>query len=161
MIQPPVQNDKDLAEALLEIAPKLLRKLGADVPLENTSSATNPAWKDVIELRATPGQLTLLSVLLEHGQCTMQELAEHLAVAPSTATAMVKRLLSQGYIERTHDTIDWRTVWVKPTEAGCRAVAIFHRARLASLQHRLAQLSNDEREHITSALIALFHLIEL
>ncbi len=84
----------------------------------------------MVELRATPGQLTLLCVLVEHERCTMQELAEHLAVAPSTTTAMMKRLLAQGYVERSHDDVNWRTVWVKPTESGRQAVYVFHQARL-------------------------------
>jgi DNA-binding MarR family transcriptional regulator len=103
----------------------------------------------------------MMSVLVEHGRCTMQQLAEYLAVAPSTATAMVKRLLIQGYIERSRDDADWRTVWVRPTEAGCQAVHVFQQARLASLNFRLKQLSQDERANIIAALPALYHLVEI
>lgn len=161
MVQRPVQHDTRLAEAILDIAPKLLLRLGASVPVDDDSPNAGPEWHDVIELRATPGQLSLLRILADHGQCTMQELAEHLAVAPSTATAMVKRLLTQGYVERTHDEVNWRIVWVKPTEAGRNAVEVFHSARLASLQCRLKKLSVEEREHIIAALPALLHLTEL
>jgi MarR family transcriptional regulator, organic hydroperoxide resistance regulator len=162
MIQRSVQNTAELATALLDIVPDLLRRLGADVPLDE-QQATNagPGWREVVELRATPGQLTLLSVLMKHECCTMQELAEHLAVAPSTATAMVKRLLAQGYIERRRDEKDWRTVWVAPTEAGRLAVNVFHQARLHSLQCRLKQLNDDERNAISAALPALQHLVEV
>src|SRR5712692_9385512 len=117
MIEHPMQQSVNLAAALLDIAPRLLRRLRADVPLDNNSSITAPGWREMAELRATPGQLGLLGVLVEHRRCTMQELAEHLAVAPSTATAMVKRLLAQGYVERHRDDLDWRTVWVKPTRS--------------------------------------------
>lgn len=160
MLQKAVQNDTDMAEAILDIAPRLLRRIGADLPLEDTPEA-GPGWHDVIALRATPGQLTVLSVLVEHERCTMQQLAEHLAVAPSTATAMVKRLLAQGYIERNRDDADWRTVWVRPTEAGRQAVHVFQQARMASLKFRLKQLSHDERASIIAALPALYHLIEV
>src|SRR5712692_3326011 len=160
MVHEQVHNKTDLAEALLDITPKLLRRLGADLPLDDASGAC-PGWREVVELRATPGQLTLLHVLVEHDRCTMQELAEHLAVAPSTATAMVKRLLAQGYVERGHDSINWRTVWVKPTEAGRLAVSVYHRARLASLQQRLERLSEDERASIMTALPALYHLVRV
>src|SRR5713226_8641152 len=159
MVQEPVQNKTDLAAALLDITPKLLRRLGADVPLD--SSEARPGWREVVELRATPGQLTLLRILVEHERCTMQELAEHLAVAPSTATAMVKRLLAQGYVERSRDETDWRTVWVKATELGRLAVTVYQRARLDSLQKRLEQLSDDERASILVALPALRHLVEV
>jgi len=91
----------------------------------------------------------------------MQELAEYLAVAPSTVTAMVKRLLAQGYVERNRDNVDWRTVWVSPTERGYQAVMVFDHACSASLESRLQQLSNDERNSLIAALPALRHLVEV
>ncbi len=160
MVQKAVQSDTDMAEALLDIAPRLLRRIGADLPLEDSPEA-GPGWRDVIALRTTPGQLSVLGVLVEQKCCSMQQLAEHLAVAPSTATAMVKRLLAQGYVERSRDDADWRTVWVQPTEAGRQAVHVFHQARLASLKFRLKQLSHDEQASIIAALPALHHLVEI
>jgi DNA-binding MarR family transcriptional regulator len=91
----------------------------------------------------------------------MQELAEELAVAPSTATAMVKRLFAQGYVERSRDEADWRTVRVRPTEAGKQAVDIYQQARLHSLQCRLKYLSDEECASIQAALPALYHLIDI
>ena len=152
------RHDTDLATALLDITPKLLRRLRVDMPADTASA--DPAWREVIELRATPGQLTLLYTLVERGRCSMQELAEELAVAPSTATAMVKRLLHEGYIERSRDEVDWRTVWVKPTESGKQAVDIYQAERLRSLKHRLKLLSDEERASLQAALPALYHLIE-
>ena len=159
MLQNPVKKQIDLAESLLDIVPKLLRRLRADVPLDDTSGI-DPHWRNVVELRATPGQLTLLGILVEHERCTMQELADHLAVAPSTTTAMVKRLLSQGYVERSHDEVNWRTVWVTPTEHGRQAVTVFQQARLISLRSRLERLSEAERLSILAALPALQLLVE-
>ncbi len=156
-------NEKDtrLALSVLELVPKLVSRLHADVPITNDTSEGENALRAVSELRATPGQLTLLRILVEHERCMMQELAEHLAVAPSTATAMVKRLLTQGYIERSRDDTDWRTVWVKPTEAGRQAVATYDHFRLEALQYRLAQLSEAERLSLIAALPALRHLIDV
>src|SRR5579859_3008829 len=154
-----VWHATELATALIDITPKLLRRLRADMPAEGLSPA-DPAWREVVELRATPGQLTLLYTLVERERCTMQELAEELAVAPSTATAMVKRLVAQGYIERSRDGADWRTVWVQPTEAGKLAVDVYQQARLRSLHCRLKYLNDEERASILAALPALYHLIE-
>lgn len=152
------RSDMELALALLDIVPELLRRLRADVPIDNEAAADLRA---VSELRATPGQLTLLRILVKHKRCMMQKIAEYLAVAPSTVTAMVKRLLAQGYIERSRDDADWRTVWVKPTEQGRQAVAAYDQIRLESLQHRLMQLSEAERQSLAAALPALQHLIEV
>ena len=154
-----VRHETDLSAALLDIAPKMLRRLRPETPPDDEASA-DAAWREVVELRATPGQLTLLYTLVERERCTMQELAEELAVAPSTATAMVKRLVAQGYIERSRDDADWRAVWVRPTEAGKQAVEIYQQGRLRSLQCRLKHLSDEERASIQAALPALYHLIE-
>ncbi|GAC1403311.1 MAG: hypothetical protein NVS4B12_01550 [Ktedonobacteraceae bacterium] len=157
----PIQQRIDLAQSLLDITPKLVRRLNADVPLDNGTTEGSGDLQAISELRATPGQLTLLRVLAEHKQCSMQELADHLVVTPSTVTAMVKRLLASGYIERSRDDVDWRTVWVKPTLRGQQVVTTYDNVQLASLRHRLAQLSESERERIASALPALRHLIEV
>lgn len=154
-----VDVETDLAMALLDIAPRLLSRLRADLPLD-TEATNDPTWRAVPSPRATPGQLTLLRTLVEHRRCTMQELAEHLAVAPSTATAMVKRLVVLGYVERSRDENDWRAVWVQATPAGERAYTVFHTARLNSLRQRLASLDDEERMHIQAALPALYHLTE-
>jgi len=73
---------------------------------------------------------------------------------------MVKRLLSQGYVERSHDEVNWRTVWVQSTESGREAVSVFHQARLNSLKSRLDRLTENERASILVALPALKHLVE-
>ncbi|HVB75410.1 MAG TPA: MarR family transcriptional regulator [Ktedonobacteraceae bacterium] len=155
-----VRQEIDLSAALLDIPPKLVRRLRPEIPPDDESLA-NPAWHTLVELRATPGQLTLLYILVERERCTMQELAEELAVAPSTATAMVKRLVVLGYIERSRDDSDWRAVWVKPTQAGKLAVDIYQQARLRSLQCRLKHLSEEDRALIQAALPALYRLIEV
>lgn len=153
------RHETELTTALLDITPKLVRRLRPDMP-PSDESAADPTWHEVVALRATPGQLTLLYTLVERERCTMQELAEELAVAPSTATAMVKRLVAQGYIERSRDDADWRTVWVQPTEAGKLAVDVYQQARLRSLHCRLKYLNDEERASIQAALPALYHLIE-
>ena len=161
MLQKSVQNSKALATALLDVVPKVFKRVNADVPLTSEPSDTGLDLRDVSELRATPGQLFLLQTLVEHERCTMKELADHLTVAPSTVTAMVKLLLAQGYVERERDDVDWRTVWVKPTERGCRVVTVYNHVRCCSMQRRLDQLSEEERNSLIAALPALRHLIEI
>jgi DNA-binding MarR family transcriptional regulator len=73
---------------------------------------------------------------------------------------MIKRLLAQGYIERSHDDLNWRTVWVSPTEPGRQAVYVFQQARLSSLRSRLDRLSEAECLSIMAALPALQLLVE-
>jgi DNA-binding MarR family transcriptional regulator len=154
------QDTTALARALLDVLPVLLRRIHGDVPFECGVVEVTPGLREVSELRATPGQLSLLRVLIDHERCTMQELAEHLAVTPPTVTAMVKRLLTQGYVERNRDENDWRTVWVKPTERGYQVFAVFDQMRLASFCKRLEYLSVEEQTTLLAAIPVLRHLIE-
>jgi DNA-binding MarR family transcriptional regulator len=95
---------------------------------------------------------------MTHQHCTMQELADQLDVAPPTVTAMVKRLLTQGFVERVRDEQDWRVVRVSPTERGQRAVALYEECYRANIQHLLTHLSGEELTQLRAALPVLRHL---
>jgi DNA-binding MarR family transcriptional regulator len=158
MRQDSLHDSVALAMELLDIVPTVLRQLHTDAL--NSETLADLDREDLSEIRATSGQLSLLRILIERKCCMMQELAKQLGVTPSTVTAMVKRLQAQGYLERSRDEADWRTVWVKPTERAQRLVHLYDRGRLASLQRRLERLSKEEREHLVMALPALRRLSE-
>src|SRR5437763_10572249 len=151
----------DIADGLLDLLPSLLRQIRADIPREINSVQEAPEWRDISELRATAGQIRLLRMLITHQRCTMQELADQLDVAPPTVTAMIKRLLTQGFVERLRDEQDWRVVRVLPTERGQRAVTLYDQFRRANLQRRLAHLNQEELAHLRTALPIMRHLIEV
>jgi DNA-binding MarR family transcriptional regulator len=150
-----------IADELLELVPSLLQRLRTDIPAEPEDVANTPEWQDIVKLRSTTGQIRLLRILLSHQRCTMQELAEHLNVAPPTVTAMVKRLLEQELIERLRDENDWRVVWITLAEWGRRAITIYDNLRRTSLQRRLQCLSTEEQDILRTALPVLRHLIEV
>jgi MarR family transcriptional regulator, organic hydroperoxide resistance regulator len=154
-------RELDIANELLDLIPSLLHSIRAAIPREADSEQAIPEWRDISELRATTGQIRLLRILNAHQRCTMQELADQLDVAPPTVTAMVKRLLIQGFVERLRDQQDWRVVWVLPTERGQRAVAMYDQFRRANLQRRLAHLNQQELAHLQLALPVLRHIIEV
>ncbi len=155
------QPELDIADDLLDLLPRLLQQLRADIPREADSAPPLPEWRDIVELRATTGQIRLLRILNAHQGCTMQELADLLDVAPPTATVMIKRLLTQGFVERFRDEQDWRVVRVLPTERGKRSVALYDQFRRANLQRRLAHLSQEERAQLRAALAVLHHILEV
>src|SRR5258708_34419408 len=107
------QDEVHIASELLDLIPRLLGRIRADIPRDTDDIA--PEWRDILELRATKGQLKLLRVLMTRQRCTMQELADQLDVAPPTVTAMVKRLLTRGFVERVRDEQDCRAVRVVPS----------------------------------------------
>jgi DNA-binding MarR family transcriptional regulator len=161
MVEYSSKNELDIADALLDLIPSLLRQIRADIPREADSEQGIPEWHDISELRATTGQIRLMRILITHQRCMMQELADQLDVAPPTVTAMIKRLLTQGFVERVRNDQDWRVVWVLPTERGQRAVTLYDQYRRTNLQRRLAHLDQDELAHLRAALPVLRHLIEV
>jgi MarR family transcriptional regulator, organic hydroperoxide resistance regulator len=154
-------SELDIADELLDLFPRLLRQIRADIPREADAGQDIPELRDISELRATTGQVRLLRILITQQHCTMQELADQLDVAAPTVTAMVKRLLTQGFVERVRDEQDWRVVWVSSTERGQRAVSLYDRFRRANLQQRLAQLDAVELARLRAALPVLRHIIEV
>ncbi|GLV54063.1 hypothetical protein KDH_09120 [Dictyobacter sp. S3.2.2.5] len=158
MSEPSSGSTLDIADALLDILPRLAGRIRADLP--RASDDVSPEWRDILELRATKEQFKLLRVLMTRQRCTMQELAEQLAVAPPAITAMVKRLLAQGFVARIRDEQDWRVVQVSLTERGQRAVSLYAEYWRGNLQRLLGQLSQEELTHLRGALPVLRHLSE-
>lgn len=151
----------DIVDDLLELIPTLWQRLRADIPREMSADEELPEWKDISELRATVGQIRLLRILVTRQRCAMQELAEQMDVAPPTVTAMIKRLLAQGFVERVRAEQDWRVVWISPTERGRRAVVLYDQFRRANLQRRLAHLDKEELVRLRAVLPVLHHIIEV
>ena len=158
MLEPSSHDALEIANELLDLIPRLLGRIRADIPRDTDDLA--PEWRDIFELRATKGQIKLLRVLMTRHRCTMQELAEQLDVAPPTVTAMVKRLLTQGFVERVRDEQDWRVVQVLPTERGQRAVWLYEEFWRTNLQRLLVRLSREELTQLRVALPILRHLSE-
>jgi MarR family transcriptional regulator, organic hydroperoxide resistance regulator len=158
MIEPSSHDELDIANELLDLLSSLLRRIRADIPRDTDDIA--PEWRDILELRATRGQIKLLRVLMTHQRCTMQELADQLDVAPPTVTSMVKRLLTQGFVERVRDEQDWRVVRVLPTERGQQAVSLYEEFYRANLQRLLVHLSQEELTQLRVALPILRHMVD-
>jgi MarR family transcriptional regulator, organic hydroperoxide resistance regulator len=161
MAEHPSPDDLNIVDDLLDLIPRLLQRIRADIFREAEAEENGAEWHDVSELRATNGQVRLLRILTTRSHCTMQELADQLNVAPPTVTSMIKRLLTLGFVERLRDEQDWRVVRISLTERGHRAVTLYDRARRANLQHRMTHLNQEELAHLRLALPVLRYLIEV
>lgn len=158
-----IDSNKSTAEALLELLPALHRLARGRFPAGGRERPEchrrgHRSGQDLAEKR---GQHRVLMVLSGRERCTMQELATALDVAPPTVTGMVKRLLSQGYVERVHDEGDWRNVWVQLTDEGREAITRSQRERVATLESRVAELSEEDQARIREAIPALERLLGL
>lgn len=106
-------------------------------------------------------QASVLATLATDGPQRMSVLAEREGVRMPSMTDVVARLERLGYARRAPDPADRRAVLAELTEAGADLFAELVRAREEFLSHRLAELSEADRQAIAAALPALWRLLEV
>ena len=132
-------DDETLAEAFWGVARQLRQR---------TREALAP-W-DV-----TPSQARALGVLARHGALRPGALAEHLRIAPRSATEVVDDLERRGLAERRPDPNDRRATLVALTPEGVRTGAAIRAARQAEADRFFADLDPADREQLARILRTL------
>ena len=96
----------------------------------------------------TPSQARALRIVGEHGPVRLSVLAEHLRIAPRSATEVVDALESRGLVVREPDPDDRRATRVAPTAEGSRLRTVLDGARREATEQRLAVLGEDDRAEL-------------
>jgi MarR family transcriptional regulator, organic hydroperoxide resistance regulator len=95
-------------------------------------------------------QASVLDHLDERDPTTLNVLAAHMGVTPSTMSLTVDRLERKGYVVRLRDTSDRRRVQVRLTSAGVRvreATSVLDPARVQALLERLDDAERETAIH--------------
>jgi DNA-binding MarR family transcriptional regulator len=100
----------------------------------------------------TPSQSRALSVLMRHQPRRLSELAEHLRIAPRSATEVVDDLEKRGLAERGPDPADRRATLVTLTDAGIAAGEAIHAARHAEAERFFGALNATDRAELSRIL---------
>jgi DNA-binding MarR family transcriptional regulator len=132
-------EDESLSEAFWSVA-RQLRRL---------SRETLGPW-DV-----TPGHSRALGVLMHHGVMRLNELSEHLRIAPRSATEVVDGLEERGLVERQPDPHDRRATLVALTEEGRSVGTAIEVARNAEAERFFGGLSGADRADLARILAQL------
>ncbi|SCL21517.1 DNA-binding transcriptional regulator, MarR family [Micromonospora pallida] len=103
----------------------------------------------------TPGQSRALAVLIRHRALRLSALAEHLRIAPRSATEVVDDLETRGLVARRPDPADRRATLVAPTEAGTRVGVAIHSARRAAAEDLFGHLPPADRQQLARILRTL------
>jgi DNA-binding MarR family transcriptional regulator len=103
-------------------------------------------------LHVSPSHGRALAVLLRHGPMRPGALAEHLRIAPRSATEVVDDLAQRGLAERAPDPDDRRATLVSLTGAGLAAGDAIRSARQAATDRFFAGLGADDRAELTRIL---------
>jgi DNA-binding MarR family transcriptional regulator len=97
------------------------------------------------ELDVTTAQMRALGQLRRYGRMTGRELADRLAVTPSTVVPLCDRLEERGYVRRVPDRTDRRVTWIQLTSAGEEFFRGLWRPARAKLLEAVATFSPQER----------------
>jgi DNA-binding MarR family transcriptional regulator len=93
----------------------------------------------------SPSLARALSVLSRHGDVRLSTLADHLRIAPRTATEVADDLTRLGLAARLPDPDDRRATRLTLTPAGTSTAAEIQAARLAEGDRFFAVLDDTER----------------
>lgn len=135
----PEPDDETLAEAVWSVA-RQLRHLTHDT---------------VAPFGITPGQARALGVLRRHGGMRLSDLAEHLRIAPRSATEVIDALQDRGLAQRSPDPADRRATLVTLTDEGDRIGGAVRAARSAQAAAFFGPLSDTDRETLAGILRSL------
>jgi DNA-binding MarR family transcriptional regulator len=110
----------------------------------------------------TPSQVRAIRVLEAHGigpengpengGVRSKELAEHLRIAPRSATEVVDALEEKGLVARSPDPGDRRAVLVSLTDRGRALAEEVRRTRGVEAERMFERLTQTEREHLARIL---------
>jgi DNA-binding MarR family transcriptional regulator len=92
------------------------------------------------------GAISVLGVLLRHGEQTIGQLAAHERVQPPSMTRTVNCLVDDGYAVRRPSETDGRSTLVDISEKGRQILLADRRRREAWLARQLKDLTPDERD---------------
>ena len=92
--------------------------------------------------------MVALKVLGKREHVIMSELAERLSVALSSATGIVDRLVTKGYVSRSRSKADRRIVQVRLTEKSASLLADHDRRARLMVERMLSCLDEQEQEEL-------------
>lgn len=100
-------------------------------------------------------QINTLFRLYHHGQCGVNDLADHLGVTKAAVSQLLDHLVDAGLLLRSEDPHDRRSKQIVLTEKGSQTVKMTMRARHAWVDDLALTLSAGEKEYILPALSSL------
>ncbi len=103
----------------------------------------------------TPSQARALGVVARHEPLRLSSLAEHLRIAPRSATEVVDALEQRGVVRREADPADRRATLIRLTAEGARVRGRIGAARRRAGDDLLGVLSDVERDALVGLLSRL------
>ena len=126
-----------------------------DELLLGAARALRRTWSSGLGPDLSPHDARALRVIGHHGPTRLGVVADHLRIAPRSATDVVDRLEARGLVERAPDPDDRRAMTVRLTEPGLVALGEVDASRREGAAQFFGVLSARERVELASILAKL------
>lgn len=100
-------------------------------------------------------QYKMLLTIHDRGSCPLNLLARELQIAMSSASEMVDRLVTQGFVRRTVDEGNRRQVTISATERGEELIRELQQGIVENYRTLLGRLPDGDQEQLVRALETL------
>jgi DNA-binding MarR family transcriptional regulator len=104
-----------------------------------------PAFAQISALNLSPSHLRVLHLLAPTNTWAMKDLAEQLGLTPPSLTAITRRLVQTGLVQRQTHPDDSRISLLSLTEAGRALHEQLYAEHLARMEQLLAGLTAEEQ----------------
>lgn len=111
-----------------------------------------PAFMQLRDLNLSFSHMRVLRLLALHENLPMKELAEHLAITPPSVTALTRRLLQIGFVQRSAHPDDSRVALLSLTRHGRALHDQLGREHVQQMARLLQGLSATEQEQFLDLL---------
>ena len=113
----------------------------------------------VAELDSSFSQVKMMFMLEDGGEHSVKGIATHLGLSLPAASRAVDGLIQRGYVTRRESVVDRRSRLVALTDDGRAVVERLLRARLKTLEAFAGELTPQERESLSAALLPIVERI--
>jgi DNA-binding MarR family transcriptional regulator len=122
-----------------------------------TKGSSGDLFRVVDELGLSFSQVKMLLLLEDGGELSVKEIAAHLVLSLPAASRAVDGLVERGFVTRRESAEDRRSRIVALSDYGREVVDRLTRARLATLDTFVAEITPEEQNNL---LIALLPIVE-
>jgi DNA-binding MarR family transcriptional regulator len=105
-----------------------------------------PAFAQISALNLSPSHMRVLHMLAPANELAMKDLADQLGLAPPSLTALTRRLVQTGLVQRKAHPDDSRISLLSLTAAGRALHEQLYAEHLARMEQLLASLTAEEQE---------------
>ena len=113
----------------------------------------------VAKLDSSFSQVKMMFLLEDGGEHSVKEIATHLGLSLPAASRAVDGLIQRGYVTRRESAQDRRSRLIALTDDGREVVERVLRARLRTLEAFADELTPEERERLSAALLPIVERI--